>query len=217
MSGALIPGVFPWPEEAVAFLREQRKAGTSHTIIAKQLSAKHSHPLSRNAVIGKCLRLGIEGPSKDALRAAAKITQAHRGVPARKYLSAQERSLPGAVATRRVVDLIRAEKRESAPKPDKVDPDSIAVAPCCLTELTHSSCRWPLNRKAADGQTLFCNNGKLASGPYCSGHAARAYTRVISKDQREAERQTLARHRAEARAAGLTDRIFGFGMTKRFA
>ncbi len=217
MSGALNYGVFPWPDDAIAFMRDQRRLGVSHTMIANQLSAQYQHPLSRNAVIGKCQRLGILGPSREAAQTAAKLTRALRSAPVRKHISAKERVLPDAVATRRVADLIRAEKREVAPAPHRPDSDEIAAAPCCLMQLKASSCRWPLNRKADDGQALFCANTALETGSYCSGHASRAYTRVISKDQREAERLTGDRHRAQARAAGMTDRVFGFGMTKRFA
>ena len=196
MSGALIPGVFPWPVEAVTFLREQRKAGTSHTVIANQLSAKYGHTLSRNAVIGKCQRLGIEGPSRDAQQAAAKINRA-RMSPS-KFLTAAERVMPEAVATRRVVDLIRAEKREAEPSPRRADPDALATSPCCLLDLRSASCRWPLNRKAADGQALFCNNDQEDGSSYCGGHrkiAHQHHARTPAEIAADIKRRAYAQQR----------------------
>lgn len=207
---------FPWPPEAIDMLRELRGAGMSCSQVAARLSAKFGHPLSRSAVIGKAHRLNIEGPSRIAVDAVAKIERA-RNAPPKKFLSSRERIMPDAVATRRVVDLIRAEKREAAPAPNHSNPDDLAASPCCLIDLRSSSCRWPMNVKAPDGQALFCNNDKLDSGSYCEGHAKRAFSRVINREQRADERRMLEQRRQEAHAAGLRDRVFGFGMAKRFA
>lgn len=218
MSGANNPANFVWSPEAIDILRELRTRGFSSGQISTELAKKFRAPVSRSAVIGKLSRLGIEGPSRDAQRASAKIERARLSPP--KFKAAKtpkERVSKDGISERRVVDLIRVEKEKRAAAPPAVDPDAMAVAPCCLLDLRNASCRWPINRTAPTGETQFCNNAKLDAGPYCAGHAARAFNRVISKEQREAERGQRDRHRAEAYAAGHRDRVFGFGLAKRFA
>lgn len=215
MSGANNPANFRWTPEAIENLRKWRAEGLSSSQISTALAKEYRSPVSRSAVIGKLSRLGIAPPSRQASQVAAKINGARQTMPPRRFLSAQERTLPEAVATRRVVDLIRAEKREQAPKPPVAEVAS--PSPCCLLDLTPRSCRWPIATPAPDGQVQFCNKDHQGNGPYCAGHAKRAYTRTITNEQRAEEKRRLERHRAEARAAGLTDRLFGFGMMKRFA
>lgn len=204
---------FAWSPEAVADLTKWRVAGLSCRQIAADLARKYSGPVSRSAVIGKAYRLGIEMPAE-----RKKVTIALNNTTRKpKAVTAKARVSKDQIAERRVVDLIRTAKEGHAAPPPAVDSDAIAAAPCCLTSLRSTSCRWPLNRTADNGETLFCDNDKVEGRAYCEGHARRAYTKTQSADQKFADQVQREQRRAEARAAGRRESLFGFGMNKRFA
>lgn len=204
---------FNWSEPAVADLTKWRVQGLSSSQIARDLSTKYSAPVSRSAVIGKAYRLGIEMPAE-----RKKITISLNNTTRKpKEVTAKARVSKDQIAERRVLDLIRTEKEKRTAPPPAADPDMIATAPCCIDALRLMSCRWPLNRTAGNGETLFCNNDKVEGRSYCEGHSRRAYVKSQSPEQRRAAQIERDRHRDEARSAGLQSYIFGFGMAKRFA
>lgn len=213
MSGANNPRNFAWTPEAIGCLREWRATGLSSGQISTELAKKFRTPVSRSAVIGKLSRMGIE------MSAACKKVTIGQNNLARKprVVTAKARVSNDQIAERRVVDLIRTEKEKRTAPPPAVDPDTIATAPCCIMGLTHASCRWPLNRAADNGEVLFCNNGKVEGRSYCEGHSRRAYTKTQSAEQRYADQLSREQRRAEARAAGRRESLFGFGLNKRFA
>lgn len=215
---------FNWPEAAIADLRKFRAEGLSASQIAKRLSAEYRHVISRNSVIGKCMRLGIPGMSKDAVTATVKATHARRAVKPAK--TPKERVDADAIRERRAADLLRvAREEEEARKaavvvpirPARQHPDEIAVAPCCLEALTFSSCRWPLERTTDKGEVLFCANEKAEGRVYCEGHAKRAFVKTQTPEQKRAAQLERERNRDAARAAGRTNSFFGIGQAKRLA
>lgn len=180
---------FAWSPEAVADLTKWRLAGLSCRQIAVDLARKYQGPVSRSAVIGKAFRLGIEMPAE-----RKKVTISLNNTTRKpKAVTTKARVGKDQIAERRVIDLIRtAKEARAAPA---VDPDTIATAPCCLTSLRLASCRWPLNRTADNGETLFCNNDKGEGRSYCEGHAKRAYSstpesREAYRKRREADERT---------------------------
>lgn len=204
---------FAWSPEAVADLTKWRLAGLSCRQIAVDLARKYQGPVSRSAVIGKAFRLGIEMPA-ERKRVTIALNDTRRKP---KVVAAKARVGKDQIAERRVIDLIRTAKETRAAPAPAVDPDTIATAPCCLTSLRLASCRWPLNRTADNGETLFCDNNKVEGRSYCEGHAKRAYTKTQSPEQKFADQVQREQRRAEARAAGRRESLFGFGLNKRFA
>lgn len=213
---------FSWPESAVADLRKYRAEGLSCTQIAHRLSTQYRASISRNAVIGKCARMGIvmSDNAKSATFSLGSVERARKQPKTPK--TPKEWVYADAIRERRAADLIRVSQAEKAAKvvqlPAKLQhPDEIAVARCCLEALALSSCRWPLERTAPNGETLFCANEKVMGRPYCEGHTKRAFQKSQSPEQKRAAQEELQRNRALAQAAGRSNSFFGFGASKRFA
>ncbi len=210
---------FSWPEAAVADLRKYKAEGLSSSQIAYRLSTEYRSSISRNAVIGKCARIGIV-MSSESVSTTIKANHARRAAKPPK--THKERVDADAIRERRAADLIRVAKANKTAEvvqlpPKRQHPDEIAVAPCCLEALTFSSCLWPLERTTPIGDTLFCANEKAAGRPYCEGHAKRAFQKTQSPEQKRAAQEELQRNRALAQAAGRSNSFFGFGASKRFA
>ena len=211
---------FSWPEKALADLRQWKALGWSSNQIAKQLSAEYRAVISRNAVIGKCMRMGIPTMSKEAVSATVRSSNARRAAKPVKEPAAVVRLQSQAVAIVRGSEPQAARKMPELAevKPEPVHPDTIAVAPCCIEALTLASCRWPLERTTGHGEILFCNNPKAETGSYCEAHAKRAFAKTQTKPQKLAASVERDRNKAAFRASGGRDgHVFGFGMSKRFA
>lgn len=215
---------FNWPEEAIADLRKFKAEGWSATQIARHLSAEYRHVISRNSVIGKCIRMGIPTMSRDAVAATVKATSPRRRIKPEK--TPKERVDADAIRARRAADLLHTAKEEEKARkaavvvpirPARQHPDELAVAPCCLEALTFSSCRWPLERTTDKGEVLFCANEKAEGRVYCEGHAKRAFVKTQSPEQKRAAQLERERNRDAARAAGRTNSFFGLGQAKRLA
>jgi hypothetical protein len=101
---------------------------------------------SRNAIIGKCTRLGLALTAKGGGR---RVSLAGAG----------ERLKPKKVASPRPARPARP-PRKWPPKMPR------ASRPCCLIDLTNMTCRWPRWNEAADAPRLFCGSAdaKLHEG-----------------------------------------------------
>lgn len=219
MSGNHMIGAFGWPEAAVAVLRQRKAEGATSRMIADELSLAFGHNVSRNAVIGKAMRLGIE---LSPLAKSQTISLSNSIRAPKKAKAAKARPTPEEVAARRAADLIKAAKKQAKEDGNVVTlhqhPDDIATEPKGIFGLSHSSCRWPLDRTAEDGSTLFCCNTKASTGSYCDDHAKRAYSKTQTKEQKEVARLIREQNSEKFRAAGgRHSDAFGFGLSKRFA
>jgi hypothetical protein len=157
-----------WTEDLIARMRA--------LVVDKGLSAERAGlelHISRNAIIGKCFRLGIkmgDGPGKNS--AAYRRRPELREISRATLHSNLKRSGPVKTAAPR-------EPRTPRPrKPSIVHPvisygwtaATTESRPAALWNLAHNGCHWPLYAVASDEprENLFC--GALATGPYCAAH-----------------------------------------------
>ncbi|MDQ8729448.1 GcrA family cell cycle regulator [Bradyrhizobium sp. LHD-71] len=138
----------PWTPDRIAELRRLFEAGYSCSQIAREIS------VSRNAVIGKLSRLGLNRPPGE------------RGPQNRPGPKQTIRRSPF-----RMLSVVRAGADGKAPVVDDYVDDGQR---CSLFELSPQSCRWPIGSPGAD-DFGFCGNAPAAGLPYCPHHARMAY------------------------------------------
>lgn len=137
-----------WTDEAVEMLRELVAEGLPFSDIASRLPIM----VSRNAVIGKAKRLGLEKPVKVG------------GKKVERSLSGREKRLKNARAA--------AVARAPAASPTETpEPFNGGVT---LDELRPGQCRFPIGDPSDPG-FRFC--GAKAVGPYCEAHRSLCFRR----------------------------------------
>ena len=133
-----------WTDEQVEELKRLWDKGLTTGEIGKALG------VSKNAVVGKAHRLGLNGrPSP--IRRGEEDTAA---VSAEKETPAKKKTAKAAVA-----------KKGTAKEKQKL---------FTVNDLTSSSCRWPIG-DPKDEDFHFCGKEALPDKPYCAEHAAIAY------------------------------------------
>lgn len=178
-----------WTEDRVATLRDLWREGLS----ASQIAAKLGGGISRNGVIGKIHRLGINGAS--------------RPKPSPAAVRAPRAPKPVAQPVMRAVPVVRANGAVSfRVKPgtaiDPAAPDiAIAGAPdpstnVTMAGLTSTTCRWPLGDPASPDFRYCGAYHGVEDGPYCRHHHRIAHT--PAKPRRTSSKESM---RAEAVAA----------------
>lgn len=223
MSGYRATNSFSWPEAAVSIMRDMHGRGESMTVIAAEISAKFDVAITRNAVIGKIHRMGLQrGAEYVRLQKAAQSVRANvraendRKRKARAASVTEKEAARLAKYQRLVADRASPGAKVVSLTP-LIHPDLIAESSKGIMDLVHSSCRWPLERQADDGSMLFCCNQKQEASSYCEGHAKRAFQKTQTKDQKALDKALLEERRARARENGWRDGMYGWGMGKRFA
>jgi len=147
-----------WPPERVAELTQRFNDGESFASIAGAMA------LTRNAVLGKCNRLGLRRdppPSLALTRSAAAKTG---------NLSRKLRNDP--VKNKRIA----APKFSDEPLPSPLESD-LAIPRRRrkkIATLTPTSCRFPIGDPGTPS-FFFCGARKLDSLPYCAEHAKRCF------------------------------------------
>lgn len=129
-----------WVGARLTLLREL--AGNGEGLSSSQIAAEFG--CSRNAVIGACLRNGIELPRKSSsgVKRAFKGRKANPGWQRRYTFS------------------------ESVEKPMEVKLAAVVPLSVTLDELQPDECRYPYG----DGPFLFCGNPQQPDSSYCAGH-----------------------------------------------
>lgn len=146
-----------WTADRIAQLKQLFDEGLTCSQIAREID------VTRNAVIGKLSRLGLNRPKND---------NGYRRQPT-------PRSVPARQSQVRLLRMMHAEMEAAAfGTPVAEEPVSDARR-CSLLELNAESCRWPLGRPGAD-DFAFCGNAPVEGLPYCPGHARLAYRRSAS-------------------------------------
>lgn len=135
-----------WTPVRLAALRQLWTDGSTASEIAQVLGA-----VSRNAVLGKIWRLGLEK------RIRAKTQKA--GSPTRR--PAKPRA-PQPTSTPR-----RPPASPACQMPARIEAPGLVAS---MTELTRHDCKWPIGDPLSHEFT-FCGDHS-ASGPYCAHHAA---------------------------------------------
>lgn len=147
-----------WTVERTETAKKMWLEGRSALEIARHIGAQ-----SRNAVLGKMLRVGcVRG------NVAAKIAMQRGGKrgarKAREVSKSIQPASPDAKASARLAYDAALERMEAA--------KDTARKP--LEDLEHSDCRWPVGTPG-EPEFGFCADPKMYGLPYCGRHAARAY------------------------------------------
>lgn len=156
-----------WTPERIETLRNLWAQGLSANQISDRIGG-----VSRNAVIGKLHRLGLnaEGRSKPRLavggrKAARLYKRKGREMRAAKASSARRVSAPVPQADAYVPPIMS----ETAP------PNATPLVDC-----RNDQCRWPYG----DTDFVFCPEAKLIGSSYCPGHHVRVYAGIPPQRRR---------------------------------
>lgn len=166
---------FDWNDEKVEELKRLVAKRLSYGAIAKIMGGG----LTRNAVLGKALRMKLRGTENRGPRlastASAMPSQRARhaknaGGLARKIAQAR-RERPNANSTVEALAAISPNDAEgqrhlSGPTWEALD----GVEPIPLMQLTEHTCKWPIG----DHPILFCGLHSAAGSPYCDRHRSTA-------------------------------------------
>lgn len=145
---------FDWSDEAVAMLRACVERGDTYARAAKAITATFPGSVTRNAAIGKALRIGLKAP--EGLRMPKKDKPP-------------------------VLRLIKRVPFESSgPAMARTKPKSIVLtAIAATTEPRHyitrarNECAWPIDGEGHETRSCCA---PVARGSYCAEHAKLAYT-----------------------------------------
>lgn len=146
-----------WTDDQVKDLKTLAGKGHSCSQIAAVLSRKYVF-VTRNAVIGKAHRMGIELPGPVGGRHKTRQKRIRR-LPTKRPVSA--------------LSLWQTLSCGPLPSPQETD-----IARVSFADLEHGMCRWipgdPAGRSSSDKQ--YCGLETIPGKPYCKGHFVRAYT-----------------------------------------
>ena len=156
-----------WNAESEEILRRLWPMGLS----AAQIAARIGGGVTRNAVIGKRIRLGL--PDRLPTRTGPRTGQyplRRRPKPRKVNLSPEKLAIAKA-------------RDEFQPGPDLITPECERKT---LQQLGEASCRWPYG-DGAPADFRFCGKPKLAGLPYCPSHAARAFVTPTPRRRQPAD------------------------------
>ena len=181
-----------WTDERIELLRKSWEAGMTASQIAEVLA----EGVSRNAVIGKAHRLGLQ-PRPSPVRAGEVVLLAAgemlvveavaiETVPAGVEDTASA-AAPGEVVESPAVQTSTAARAPSPATPIR-KPSRAAAAPrkqvrTTLLDLNEKICKWPIGHPG-EADFHFCGKPSQASFPYCSEHCAIAYQAQMPRRDR---------------------------------
>lgn len=157
-----------WTDERIAQLKAGWEGGKTASQIAEQLG----EGVTRNAVIGKAHRLGLE--SRPSPVKAGEDTQA--AVVTRAATVAPVP--PAAAAPPAVAAPVAA--RPVAKKPVRTG----KAAKTSLLDLNEKICKWPIGHPG-DSDFHFCGKPSQAGFPYCTEHCLQAYQAQLPRRDRD--------------------------------
>lgn len=180
-----------WTPERVVILKKLIGRSLSAAEIACELGG-----ITRNAVIGKVLRLGLELPgrrialtpeqiearreAKMAKRRARRSKYGHQNVVRAVKEVRQRERLSSAERKQQQLDnhaiaLQRRDKIAFMAANELTDlPPEDAAAAVTFDGLTGNNCRWPIGDPRSLETIKFCGKG-IAKGPYCAHHHRTAH------------------------------------------
>jgi hypothetical protein len=203
---------FHWSDEAIAMLRKLHGRGDSSRVIADALARHFKVSLTRNAVIGKRMRMGMT--RSEEFKAAAIAGQNKRCAAQKRAEAERQQKIAERAAARLAMQRAADEERQQkSGKPKegnvivlntRVHPDVYALAPKVMMDPGFCGCRWPLERTAENGEMLFCCNATPDPlDTYCPDHKRRAYQRTRTPAQIAADEAHREARIIRARAMGL--------------
>lgn len=153
-----------WTDERIA----QLKAGWEGGMTASQIAEQLGEGVTRNAVIGKAHRLGLESrPSPVKVGEETEVAVVARVASAAP--AAAPPAVPAPVAARPV-----------AKKPVR----SGKAAKTSLLDLNEKICKWPIGHPG-DSDFHFCGKPSQAGFPYCTEHCLQAYQAQLPRRDRD--------------------------------
>lgn len=161
-----------WTDPQVERLRALHAEGLSFSQIAVEINHEFKTRYTRNAMIGKALRIGL--PTRDKAESARK---------------GWDKPRKPRQPSRRVLKMIEPESEPAGPTDLPPDRSDCAVQ---LLNLQDHHCRWPLG-EPRDG--MFCGVPKLGEYPYCRRHYRLAYTRQAPETPAARELRQREMHR----------------------
>ena len=168
---------FVWDDIAVDLLKTRVSDGMS----ASQIAVSFGGKMTRNAVIGKCSRMGFQlkgrpsGQPRSPKPPKQKRTQRGFGIPLRPRMSNTSFAGNGA-----------AFERAPAVAIPKLRVVEATGTPVTMADPGFTGCRWPINTPNQNdaAATLFCCGPRLPGHVYCEGHRAVAYVAPSKKSNR---------------------------------
>ncbi len=181
-----------WTDERIELLRKSWEAGMTASQIAEVLA----EGVSRNAVIGKAHRLGLQ-PRPSPVRAGEVVLLAAgevlvvdvvevEAVPVDVAASGEATGeVAGDVVESRAAEAVVAAPASAAParKPSRPSAATRKPARTTLLDLSEKICKWPIGHPG-DADFHFCGKPSQASFPYCSEHCAIAYQAQMPRRDR---------------------------------
>tara|TARA_B100000900_G_scaffold410774_2_gene429207 strand:- start:251 stop:733 length:483 start_codon:yes stop_codon:yes gene_type:complete len=151
-----------WTEQRVEQLKKLWTEGLSASQIAKRLGE-----VTRNAVIGKVHRLGLEARAKPQRKNIA-VGQLDGSVVSVSYSGnlAFKKTSEDDIEYSKNHDLIQSNIRSLDQSSDQFS--------VTILNLSENNCKWPLGDPGAD-DFHFCGHQPLSGMPYCEQHAKKAY------------------------------------------
>jgi GcrA cell cycle regulator len=147
-----------WTQDREELLRKLYLEGLSASVIAARISCT-GFPVTRNAIIGKAHRLGLNGHQP----------RTSRGTRIRKRKPTAQK--PPRYSEQRKSAKLFLEAEPFTPGPELVIPLHERKT---IATLAENDCRWPIgDPQHADFH--FCNGTKVPGLAYCEHHCRRAY------------------------------------------
>lgn len=162
-----------WTDDRIELLRKSWESGMTASQIAEMLG----EGISRNAVIGKAHRLGLQSrpspvkngePHAEEAAPAPAAAAPAAPAPARTDPAAAARAAPARKAAR------------AAARPARTT----------LLELSEKVCKWPIGHPG-EPDFHFCGKPSNPSFPYCAEHCAVAYQAQLPRRDRSRPPPTM--------------------------
>jgi hypothetical protein len=188
---------FPWPADAVEMLRKYFATGASASYIAERINAAFRCSITRNAVIGKMSRLGLERCPQEARRARAsngrkqgnamsartkavrlgKAEQIAKPAWTPKDIAPAKPRHTHPVSTSAITGCIIPGPTPTAALPIPASVPRPDTQPVTIDQLIPSSCRWPIDPTPEHPEWRYCGctrDAKSIRSPYCTAHWLRS-------------------------------------------
>jgi GcrA cell cycle regulator len=175
-----------WTDERIARLKHGWESGMTATQIAEMLG----EGVTRNAVIGKAHRLGLESrpsPVKSADAAPAAAAPPPTSAPA----TPPPRPVPAAPApVTAAPPPVTAAPPAATPRPQTKPAKGGKQARTTLLDLNDKVCKWPLGHPG-DADFHFCGKSAQPGFPYCNDHCLVAYQAQMPRRDRPRQLPTI--------------------------
>ncbi|WP_439532919.1 GcrA family cell cycle regulator [Polymorphobacter sp.] len=158
-----------WTDERIAIL----KSGWESGMTASQIAEKLGEGVTRNAVIGKAHRLGLESRPSPVKAGEEPASQAEPVVAA-------PAPAPGPAPAAAPTPVAAASAKAAAKRPVRTG----KAARTTLLDLNERICKWPIGHPG-EPDFHFCGKPVQTGFPYCSEHCLLAYQAQMPRRDRD--------------------------------